>query len=69
MKDLKVSNETHSLLFSLKNQLILSQNKKFTYDEVMKVLLHEHDILVDELQDQDNMSDITKGMYQLEEKQ
>ncbi len=39
MKDLKVSSETHSLLFSLKNKLIVAHNKKFTYDEVMKVLL------------------------------
>jgi len=43
MKDLKVSNETHSLLFSLKNKLILTHNKKFTYDEVVKFLLSDAD--------------------------
>ena len=39
MKDLKVSNETHSQLFSLKNKLAASQDKKFIYDDVMKVLI------------------------------
>ena len=69
MKDLKVSNETHSLLFSIKNRLAVSQNKKFTFDEVVKVLLNEHDILMDELQEQDKIGEATKQMYQLEEKQ
>ncbi len=64
MKDLKVSNETHSLLFSLKNKLIVSHNKKFTYDEVMKFLLIEHDITTNEQIDRE-----LDGMYQLEEKQ
>ncbi len=43
MKDLKVSNETHSLLFSLKNKLTLSHNKKFTYDEVIMFLISDTD--------------------------
>ena len=58
MKDLKVSNETHSLLFSLKNKLIVSYNKKFTYDEVMIYLLSYHSPQMGALE----------GMYQLEEK-
>ncbi len=39
MKDLKDSDETHSLLFSFKNILAVEQNKKFTFDEVLKVII------------------------------
>ncbi len=58
MKDLKVSNETHSLLFSLKNKLIVEHNKKFTFDEVLKFLLEVRETDFESL----------NGMYQLEEK-
>ena len=64
MKDLKVSNETHSLLFSIKNNLIASNNMKFTYDEVMKVLIDLWHQKLDK-----SKLDIMKHMYQLEEKQ
>ena len=56
MKDLKVSNETHSLLFSLKNKLAVSYNKKFTYDEVLKFIISTRPV------------DVLSNMYQLEEK-
>ncbi len=58
MKDLKVSNETHSQLFSLKNKLTLTHNKKFTYDDVVKFLLSDTDTSYLPLD----------KMYQLEEK-
>ena len=62
MKDLKVSNETHSLLFSIKNKLIVSHNKKFTFDEVMKVLIQVYS-------GYSNASQyLPDSMYQLEEK-
>ena len=59
MKDLKVSNETHSQLFSLKNKIQLEYGKKLTYDEVIKRLLSY------------TMNSVEWGesMYQLEEKQ
>ncbi len=59
MKDLKVSNETHSQLFSLKNKIQLESGKKLTYDEVLKRLLSY------------TMNSVEWGesMYQLEEKQ
>ena len=64
MKDLKVSNETHSLLFSLKNKLILSHNKKFTYDEVLIYLINSSSAktVID-------FGNALNTMYQLEEKQ
>ncbi len=65
MKDLKVSNETHSLLFSIKNNLIGSNNKKFTYDEVMKVLI---DLWSDKLGNDNWKKMKWPNMYQLEEK-
>ena len=61
MKDLKVSSETHSLLFSLKNKLTLEYNKKFTYDDVLKFLFSQ-------VHTTDKALDILEGMYQLEEK-
>ena len=61
MKDLKVSDETHSLLFSLKNKLVVSQNKKFTYDEVINFLLSYYRPIGQAL--------AGMGMYQLEEKE
>ena len=63
MKDLKVSNETHSLLFSLKNKLIVSYNKKFTYDDVMKFLIQEYNEGIAHL----DMKPLN-NIYQLEEK-
>ena len=62
MKDLKVSSETHSLLFSLKNKLILSHNKKFTYDEVLKLIISQFSLSNAEL------NKAIGNMYQLEEK-
>ena len=59
MKDLKVSSETHSLLFSLKNKLTLEYNKKFTYDEVVKFLISQNTPI---------MLANLNSMYQLEEK-
>ena len=62
MKDLKVSNETHSLLFSIKNKLAASYNKKFIYDDVLKILIsHYHKL--------DEVDQTLEGMYQLEEKE
>ena len=59
MKDLKVSNETHSQLFSLKNKLAASHNKKFIYDDVVKFLLSYYHPVGKALD----------KMYQLEEKE
>ena len=66
MKDLKVSNETHSLLFSLKNKFILDsikkhRNKKFTYDDVLKILTSYYNSHMLKIR-------ILNNMYQLEEK-
>ena len=64
-KVIVVSNETHSLLFSLKNKLQGKQNKNFTYDEVMKFLLSSsmnHSLAF-------QLGDSMNQMYQLEEKQ
>ena len=52
MKDLKVSNETHSLLFSLK-----CKKQLHTYDEVLKFLISYHHNFIP-----------LDVMYQLEEK-
>ncbi len=64
MKDLKVSNETHSLLFSIKNKLAVSHNKKFTFDEVIKFILSHQGIPLIHAP----MGDVLNDMYQLEEK-
>ena len=61
MKDLKVSNETHSQLFSLKNRLTVSYNKKFIYDDVLKILISYYN-------SQHVTQEILDDMYQLEEK-
>ncbi len=67
MKDLKVSSETHSLLFSLKNKLALSYNKKFTYDEVVKFIYNRYWHSENKLRD-NSQGNPLDNMYQLEEK-
>ena len=57
-----VSKDTHSQLFSIKNKLAAHENKKFIFDDVMKVLIshyHTHNIGMP----------VLDNMYQLEEKQ
>ena len=63
MKDLKVSNETHSQLFSIKNTYNFSHNVKFTYDDIVKLLLSYYK---PDIKSQTN--EVMRGMYQLEEK-
>ena len=67
MKDLKVSSETHSLLFSLKNKLTLEYNKKFTYDEVVKFIYNRYWHSETKLSNT-NQNEPLDVMYQLEEK-
>ncbi len=68
MKDLKVSNETHSLLFSLKNKITVEYNKKFTYDEVVKFLLNRLWHSENKLRYNGQNQNPLDNMYQLEEK-
>ena len=60
-KVIVVSIETHSQLFSIKNNLVVTNNKKFTYDEVMKRLISYYKF--------EKELEPLKDMYQLEEKQ
>jgi len=62
-KMIAVSKETHSQLFSLKNQLVARENKKFIYDDVMMFLLSHWK------NNNDGSQNVLDGMYQLEEKQ
>ena len=71
-KSIRVSDETHSQLFSLKNKMILQANKKLKYNDVINQLINEHDILIDDIEDSDRQAEMDKafsGMHQLEEKQ
>ena len=45
-----VSKETHSLLFSVKNQMALQKKAVITYDEVIQQLINLHNIQSDDIE-------------------